>query len=130
MSISSISASSASYVPTQQDSQRQNLLALTKAIDSGDLSGAQQAYRTLTDSQNGTQPDPNSPLGQALAQIGKDLQSGDIGAAQKDLSSLRSKAHGHRHHHHHAEAAETSAPAQSTTPTASSSTTNILDIKA
>ncbi len=130
MSISGVSGSTASYATTQQDSQRQNLIALTKAINSGDLSGAQQAYSALTDPSNGNTPHPNSPLGQALAQIGKDLQSGDLGDAQQTLSNLRGQARGHHHHHHHAAATE---PPPQTTPPAdapSSSTSNVLDIKA
>jgi len=129
MSISGVSASSVSYPLTQQDSQRQNLLALTKAIDGGDLSSAQQAYSALTDSQNGNTPDPNSPLGQALAQIGQDLQSGDIGAAQQALSALRSQKHGH-HHHHHAASADDTPTASTTLPVAPATTGNTLDIKA
>jgi hypothetical protein len=129
MSISGVSSSSVSNPLIQQDSQRQQLLALTKAIDSGDLSGAQQAYSDLTSSQNGSGPDPNSPLGQALAQIGKDLQSGDIGAAQQTLTALRSQVRGHRHHHH-APPPDPSGSTQSGPPAGPSPASNVIDIKA
>lgn len=128
MSISGVSSASVSQLP-QQDSQRQSLLALTKAIDSGDLSGAQQAYSALTNSQNGSAPDPNSPLGQALSQIGQDLQSGDIGGAQQTLTTLR-QSHGHHRHHHAAAPTDTSSQTQTSAPTSTSSSTNLLDIKA
>ena len=131
MSISGVSSSSVSYPLTQQDSQRQNLQALVKAIGTGDLAGAQQAYSAFTDPSNGDAPDPNSPLGQALTQIGKDLQSGDIGAAQQALSALRSQTRGHHHHHHRAAAADSSATTQASQQAEpSSSTSNVLDIKA
>ncbi len=132
MSISGVSASSVSYPLTQQDSQRQGLLALTKAIDSGDLSSAQQAYSALTDSQNGNPPDPNSPFGQALAQIGNDLKSGDLTGAQQTLSTLK-KGHAHGHHHHappSTQTAESAAVQPDPSTASSSSTSSLIDVKA
>lgn len=137
MSISAISGSSGVYPTSQQTAQQQELQALTKAISSGDLSDAQQAYATLTQSQSasGDAPDPNSPLGQALAQIGKDLQSGDISSAQQTLSSLKSKAHGHGGHHHHAAPPDQTASSTTTTSTADpltapSPASSLIDITA
>lgn len=128
MSISAISGSSSLYQPSQQTSQQQDLLTLTNTISSGDLSGAQQAYNSLTQAQaaGGNAPDPNSPLGQALAQIGKDLQSGDIGGAQQTLTALKSqsKGHAHGHHgHHHAASSDQTASTATTATTANTSTT-------
>jgi hypothetical protein len=143
MSISAISGSSSLYQPNQQTSQQQDLLTLTNTISSGDLSGAQQAYDSLTQAQaaGGNAPDPNSPRGQALAQIGKDLQSGDINGAQQTISALKSqgKGHAHGHHgHHHAAppdqaASTTASPTSASTTTSSttaSSTNSLIDITA
>src|SRR5262249_40156860 len=75
---------------------------LAKAIGSGDLSDAQQAYATLTQTQGNTPgSNANSPFGQALTQIGQALQNGDLAGAQKALDALRSQTQGAHHHHHH-----------------------------
>lgn len=67
--------------------RRQSFLALANSLNSGDLSGAQQAYSSLSQLQrfaNG-----NGPFAQAMGQIGQALQSGDLAAAQQALSSLQ-----------------------------------------
>jgi hypothetical protein len=65
---------------------------------------AQQAYASLTQLQSNGQGPPanaNSPLNQALSQIGQALQNGDISGAQQTLSTLAQQAQGPHHHHHH-----------------------------
>lgn len=67
---------------------------LTTAINSGDLTAAKAAYKELTDlkqansapavSANGT-----DPFQTALDQIGDDLESGDLTAAQNDVAALQ-----------------------------------------
>lgn len=98
MTISAISSSSASFVSTiQKDRQAFNQLA--NALQSGDLTAAQNAYNTLASS---PMAQGNSPFAQAIQQIGQDLQSGDASSladAQKVMSSLQ-QARGHHHHHH------------------------------
>jgi hypothetical protein len=98
MTISAITSSGASYISSfQQDRQAFN--QLTNALQSGDLTAAQNAYNTLASS---PMAQGNSPFAQAIQQIGRDLQSGDassLAAAQKILSSLQ-QARGHHHHHH------------------------------
>jgi hypothetical protein len=89
-------------------------MQMVKAIKSGDLSGAQQAYATLDQMQSSGQiaaPDPNSPFAAALKQIGQSLQNGDLAGAQQTLASLGQHVHGH-HHHHHADSdtSQSSAP--------------------
>lgn len=97
MTISAVSSSSASFVSTfQQD--RKAFGQLVGALQSGDLSSAQDAYNTLASS---PLAQGNSPLAQTLQQIGQDLQSGDIAGAQKALASLQQQQHAHGHHHHH-----------------------------
>jgi hypothetical protein len=98
MTISAISSSGASFVSTiQKDRQAFNQLA--NALQSGDLTAAQNAYNTLASS---PMAQGNSPFAQAIQQIGQDLQSGDASSladAQKVMSSLQ-QARGHHHHHH------------------------------
>ena len=76
---------------------RQAFSQLANALQSGNLSAAQNAYDTLASSPaaQGT-----GPFAQALAQIGKD--SKDLDGAQQALSSLQQQqqARGHHRHHH------------------------------
>ncbi len=83
MTISAISSSSASSISTfQQDRQAFN--QLTNALQSGDLTAAQNAYNTLASS---PMAQGNSPFAQAIQQIGQDLQSGDA----SQLSPMRKR---------------------------------------
>jgi hypothetical protein len=149
MAISSIS--SASISPTQSfnpSAIRQAFSQLGNALQSGDLSAAQSAYTTLSQS---PAAQGNGPFAQALQQIGQDLQSGDIAGAQKALAALQQQVKGHHHHHHGggqpAQAASNNAAQSSNTtsndgdandatttatvsPTASSSSTNSVNISA
>jgi hypothetical protein len=65
--------------------RRQSLVALVSSLRSGDLSGAQQAYLSLSQLQTN---DPNGVFAQAMSKIGQALQSGDLASAQQALSSL------------------------------------------
>jgi hypothetical protein len=134
MTVSAISPSSASFVSTfQQD--RQAFGQLTSALQSGDLSAAQNAYNTLSSSPIAQ---GNTPFAQALQQIGQDLQAGDIGDAQKALASLQQQqqARGGHHHHHHggggvskaSDASKTSDSSSATDPNADSDTVLQIDI--
>jgi hypothetical protein len=67
--------------------RQQSLAALVTSLNSGDLSGAQQAYSSLNELQRFA--NPNGPFGQAMGQIGQALQLGDLPAAQQALSSLQ-----------------------------------------
>lgn len=81
-------ASQATSAAWQQ--RQQNFQALSKALQSGDLSGAQTAFASLTQAAaSGANSNPSSPL----AQLGKALQSGDLGAAQTAFSQMRSAHH-------------------------------------
>jgi len=129
MAVSAISSTS-SYQQTSPQAQfRQDFSQLAKSIQSGDLSGAQQAFASLTQLQgNGQGPgsNPNSPIGQALSQIGQALRNGDISGAQQALQSLAQQApgahHGHHGHHGHAKpSGDANASASSTPPAPPSS---------
>jgi hypothetical protein len=71
--------------------RQQSLVALGTSLNSGDLSGAQEAYLSLTQLQGFA--NPNGPFAHAMSEIGQALQSGDLAAAQQALSSL---GHGRR----------------------------------
>lgn len=104
---------------------RQALSQLSSALQSGNLSVAQNAYNTLSSSPLAQ----NGPFAQAIQQIGQDLQSGDIAGAQKALASLQEQAaaqqqaHGHHGHHHGGGESEGVKDSSSTTSTSSTSST-------
>lgn len=133
MTISAISSFSASAAASFQ-TDRQAFGQLTNALQSGNLTAAQDAYNTLASS---PLAQGNSPFAQALKQIGQDLQSGDIADAQKALASLQQQQQargGHHHHHHHgggvsgaSEASKTS-DSSASDPNADSSTNTLLQI--
>ena len=56
--------------------RQQSLAALVTSLNSGDLSGAQQAYSSLSELQRFA--NPNKPFGQAMSQIGQAFQNGDF----------------------------------------------------
>jgi outer membrane protein assembly factor BamD (BamD/ComL family) len=88
---------------TNQANFRQTFNQLVSALNSGDLSTAQQAFSALSQLQsNGQGPsaNSNSPLAKALSQIGQALQSGDLAGAQQALSTLQQAHQGHHHGHH------------------------------
>jgi hypothetical protein len=70
--------------------RQQTFAALVSALNSGDLSGAQSAYASLSEIQDSRRfTNPNGPFAQAVSQIGQALRSGDLTRAQQALSSLR-----------------------------------------
>ena len=140
MSISSISSNSdyyQSYSTNRSNSlkqqSQQDFNSLAEALQSGDLSGAQNAFASLmqlipnssssinsqtqsaatastSNSSNGT-----STVKSDFSVLGQALQSGDLTSAQNDFSKLmqdmQSIGGGHHHHHHH----KTSTNSQDTT---------------
>ena len=134
MSVSNISSASTSVYQSsgQQQGMRYYMKQLSQALQSGDLSAAQQAYNSISQlpqfqnalasqsagsSSNST--GGSSTFVQALTQIGNDLQSGDLSSAQQAFSSLQQQLQGTtqtnaadstgqaqgasgHHHHHHA----------------------------
>src|SRR5450759_4545152 len=63
----------------------------------------------------------NNPVAQAFTQLGLDLQSGNLQAAQQDYTNLQQNVQqnatqqvgGHHHHHHHAESSQSSSSSSS-----------------
>jgi hypothetical protein len=126
MAISAISPSSVSPAQSFGPSAiGQAFSQLGSALQSGNLTAAQSAYNTLSQS---PAAQGSGPFAQALQQIGQDLQSGDIAGAQKALAALQQQAQGHHHHHHHGGSQPTQVASNSTatspTPTANDGDAN------
>jgi hypothetical protein len=141
MAISGVSLAPPASFQNPND-PRQQFAQLAKAISSGDLSAAQQAYaqlsQTLGNNPNGSAgSNSNDPFAQALASIGQALQSGDVGGAQQALASLQQQAQGARGHHHHGHRGgagqngdATATNAETASVTISSTTGTTLDVTA
>jgi hypothetical protein len=124
MSVSGISAAQSGIYPpsTVQSVFQQDFGQLVGALNSGNLSGAQQAYSALTGLQsNGQGPNSNSPLSQVLNQIGQALQNNNLTGAQQALSSLQQSQGSHHHHHGHHHSGGSSSASTSTTASTSAS---------
>jgi hypothetical protein len=122
MSISGVTSASSSYVnPYAQ--VKQDFKSLGTALQSGNLSDAQQAFAALQQdnpnigqSQGGsTQGGQNSSqANQAFQNLSSALQSGDLSGAQQAFAQLQQgmqgagKGHGHHHHHHQQQAGQQS----------------------
>jgi len=126
MTISSITSSPYPYQlsPTTQQNPRQqwqqDFQSLATALQSGDLSGAQQAFQALQQlrpnapvsptGQTGQAKSSSNPLSADVSALGSALQSGDLSGAQAAFSKIQQDVQAlgathHRHHHHHASSA-------------------------
>lgn len=126
MSIEAISSNNGAYAaaglqPSQFKQIKQDFNDLATALQSGDLSGAQQAFTALQkDSPQLAQGLNNAtdPLGKALGNLASALKSGDLAGAQKAFAALQQIAQGVRHgHHHRADAADLSGSTSGTVGT-------------
>jgi hypothetical protein len=115
---------------------KEDMQALSTALQSGNLSSAQGAFAVLEQdapslaaaSQNTATTNPRA---QALAALGSALQSGNITQAQQAFTALQQTmqgsavVQGHHHHHHSAGSSNTQiASSQSTNPFGLSSQTS------
>lgn len=144
MTISGISANSTLYQTSQttfNTQRRQDFQKLSQALQSGDLSSAQQAFaqlqqgapgvgQTQGSQQNGQNSQNGSPFSQDIAALSTALQSGDIAGAQQAFAKLQqdAKATHHAHHHRHGQAAastQTTGTSQATTADSTSDPTAI-----
>jgi soluble cytochrome b562 len=137
MSISAISGAASNPLQSLNSQQnfRQTFSQLVDALDSGDLSQAQQAYSDLSQLQadgQGPATNPNSPLAGALNNIGQALQNGDLGGAQQALASMQQaqRGHHHGHHGHGSQPASTPSSSSSSPPADTQSSSNLVDITA
>lgn len=96
--------------------KRQDFKKLESALQSGDLSSAQQAFATMA-AKSSNASDATSPL----AKVGQALQAGDIKGAQQALAAMRASGH-----HHHAKGATSTSSADASS---SASSTQTVDQK-
>jgi soluble cytochrome b562 len=117
MSISSISGSTNTYQAYQTSGQnnfaqlRQAFQALASTLQSGDMTGAQNAFATLqqllpnssagNQTQNGQQGSNQSPFATDLNAVGQALQSGNVSDAQEAFAKLQQDMQSIQGHHHH-----------------------------
>lgn len=102
---------------------RQSFEALAQALQSNNLTGAQQAYASLVQSTPGGAIPLNSPL----AQIGQALQSNDLSSAQKAYAALQAGRHTH---HHHGNSQSDASPTSSSQASTASATSNKINVSA
>ena len=136
MSISSISASTKAYQAYQTSGQnnlgqfRQEFQALASDLQSGDLTGAQQAFAAVqqllpnssagNQTQNGQQGSNQNPFATDLNALGQALQSGKVSDAQEAFAKLQQdmqSVQGRHHHHHHNGSASAPGSGQNTLAT-------------
>jgi outer membrane protein assembly factor BamD (BamD/ComL family) len=142
--ISSSILSTLSGLQTQQSPFQQiksEFQQLGQDLQSGNLNQAQSDFTTLSQNlsnvfQGGTNPATTaatttaanttaattSPILQAFSQLGQDLQSGNLQAAQQDFTNIQQDAQqasaqvGGHHHHHAAESSQSSSASQQSNP--------------
>ena len=106
MSDLSIAASSSALSQVNQSPWAQRKSAfeqLGQALQSGDLSAAQQAFSTLQQNvpQGASAQNSQGNASQSqFAALGQALQSGNLSAAQQAFSKIQQAGGHHRHHHH------------------------------
>jgi ribosomal protein S20 len=99
---------------------KDDMQKLGQALQSGDLSGAQQVYSSLqkllpSSSGSQTQNSRQSTLANDVNALGQALQSGDLSKAQDAYATLQKDMQAtHKKHHHHHAAAASSASSDST----------------
>lgn len=116
--------------------------ALSSAVQSGDMTSAQQALTQLQQDsplvaqalQSGDSSS-DSPQVSALKSLASAVQSGDASAAQSALSQLQqsgpggsSGVHGHHHHHHHAAPTDPATTDNTTSSTNDSSAGSLINV--
>lgn len=142
MSISSIFSNTASTnVQNWQalmQQRQQGFQSLASSLQSGDLSGAQQAYSDLAAMASANNSDTSSvpqtsPAHKDFSALGQDLAAGNLTQAQNDFSQMKSVlaqnggVHSHGHHGHKVEASSsTSDTSLFADPTLSSTTSSLL----
>ena len=104
MSITGIASTSSSSQTNPYAQVKQDIQDLGKALQSGNLSDAQQAFNTLqqdSSASSQTQGGQNSSSSnQAMQNLGTALQSGDLSGAQQAFAQMQKGSKGHGHHHH------------------------------
>lgn len=98
--------------------------ALSSALKSGDLAGAQKAFADLQAKFQARKGGSNdNDADDKMSSLATALQSGDLAGAQQAFSQIQSKMGGH--HHHHGQASSSNQSTTSATPTLGSSTVDM-----
>jgi outer membrane protein assembly factor BamD (BamD/ComL family) len=110
MSVAGISASNLYEAGLQTNSQQQQQAVfqeLEEALESGNLTQAQQDYAALTQNSSSAQTTSSSSVAQAFSALGQALQSGNLTGAQQaftsvqqDVQSVSGSVHAHGHSGH------------------------------
>jgi hypothetical protein len=101
-SVSSGSAASQTYGPPNAKQVQSDFQALASALQNGNLSGAQQAFASLTKDAPGIAQGLSSQGGNnPLSKLASALQSGNLAGAQQAFAALTQPGKSHRSHHHH-----------------------------
>jgi hypothetical protein len=118
MSVAGIASSGLSLINSLHNSNQGQVQAkfqqLAQDLQSGNLSGAQTDFATLTQTLSPSKVDSSGPAAQAFSALGQALQSGNLAGAQRDFATLKqdvrqNQSHSvHHHHHHNAEAPQNS----------------------
>lgn len=109
MNVSDVNSASSAYATQFQSQFRQRTTdfnAVGKALQTGDLAGAQTAFVSLQKdlSSSAAGKNPESQTSKDLDALKNALQSGDISGAQKAFATMKQdmqKAHKSSHGHHH-----------------------------
>lgn len=123
--------------------RKQDFDALSKALNSGDLAGAQKAFAAVQQDmqanksgQAATDPNrPASPLSSDMDALSKALSSGDLAGAQKAFSTLQqdmqqARQAGRGHHHHHSQGTQGQSATTAANATALQLSVNGLNLTA
>ena len=128
-SISSGSSASQAYGTGNEKQVQADFKSLATALQSGDLSGAQQAFASLTeDAPNLAKALSSQGASSPLGSLASALKSGDLAGAQKAFASLTQTKHCH-HHHNSATASSSSSSASdgSVAPASDGATGGLLN---
>jgi chemotaxis protein histidine kinase CheA len=127
--VSGIGASDSSLINWQANMTQfqTNFENLGNALQSGDLTAAQQAFSTLLQGTSSSN-NPQDNIQSDFDALGKALDSGDMAAAKKafskleqDMQALKTSRH---HHHHHKQAAQSDADSNLQTVSDNTGTTS------
>ncbi len=104
--LSSSALTTASVLQNSFKQKQTEFQQLAQALQSGNLSSAQQVFGALTQNASGSTAIQNTQLGQDFSTLGSDLQAGNLTAAQKAYATLKqdvqnASSAGQVHHHHH-----------------------------
>ena len=145
MTVSGISSNPSLYSVgnlLSNSQQRTNPLQLLgQALQSGDLTAAQQAYNALLQGTSNSGQPQNSQVTQDLTAVGQALKAGDLSSAQQAFAKVRLDFHSiakthHRHHHHKTNGSQNSTSSsnggssanKSAAPSVSIGGVNLLDL--